>query len=59
MKDEQQKDKRIAELEAAMRKHRHTEECFDYAIKCASRGGPAYCIAKCKDSWREAKIPEV
>ena len=51
---------RIAELEAeverlreGLAKHVHTEECFRYAAKTASKHGNAHCIADCSNSHDE------
>jgi len=41
-------------LRDALRKHLHTQKCFDYAVQTAARGRGSYCIAECSDSHREA-----
>jgi uncharacterized small protein (DUF1192 family) len=64
-----ERDERIVELEteigrlrAALKEHKHTDKCFEYAIKTASRvlrafpllRTGAYCIAGCAASHRKA-----
>lgn len=43
-------------LESALRMHRHTTACWEYAITTAIRSGVANCIAECADSHRKALV---
>jgi len=44
----------ITKLREALREHRHTEKCFNYAVKTALKSGCYYCIKECADSRRAA-----
>ena len=48
------RDERVKRLEDKLRKHIHTSECWHYAVKTASHGAGAYCMADCADSHRDA-----
>jgi len=50
---------RIEELEQALRKHKHTDECLAYAAKTAKASGIYHCIAECADSHKAALSEEV
>lgn len=45
---------KVKRLEEALRKHKHTEECFRYAAKTARASGCYHCIADCTDSYAQA-----
>ena len=49
---------RVKELEGALEKHKHTDECFEYAARTAADHGNYYCIAKCSNAHREALSPK-
>uniref|UniRef100_A0A6M3LGX0 Uncharacterized protein n=1 Tax=viral metagenome TaxID=1070528 RepID=A0A6M3LGX0_9ZZZZ len=54
-----QVEARIEELEKALRKHKHTDECLAYAAKTAKASGIYHCIAECADSHKAALSEEV
>jgi hypothetical protein len=43
-----------AKLKKALKRHKHTDDCFNYAAKTAMASGVWHCIASCTDSRREA-----
>ena len=43
----------VIKLKQALKKHKHTDECFNYAGKTASKGSGCHCIAKCADSYKK------
>jgi len=44
----------VERLREALKKHRHTEECFRYAAKTVAIHGNAHCIALCANSHEKA-----
>ena len=41
-------------LKDALKKHKHSDKCFEFAANTARQHGNYYCIAECVDSHKQA-----
>ena len=41
-------------LKEALARHKHTDTCWEYAVKTALKCGCYHCIADCTDSHKQA-----